>query len=78
MRTGSRLLLAIAGAAMLTACRQDMHNQPKYRGLRESAFFADGSSARPLIEGTDPQFERGRTFEFLKTLGAKEINEVHA
>lgn len=30
------------------------------------------------IEGTDPQFERGRTFEFLKTLGAKEINEVHA
>jgi mono/diheme cytochrome c family protein len=29
-----------------------MHNQPKYRGLRPSAFFADGSSARPLIEGT--------------------------
>jgi mono/diheme cytochrome c family protein len=52
MRTGSRLLLAIAGAAMLTACRQDMHNQPKYRGLRSSTFFADGSSARPLIEGT--------------------------
>jgi mono/diheme cytochrome c family protein len=52
MRTGSRLLLAIAGAAMLTACRQDMHNQPKYRGLRASAFFADGSSARPLVEGT--------------------------
>ena len=33
-------------------CRQDMHNQPKYRGLRASAFFADGSSARPLVEGT--------------------------
>jgi mono/diheme cytochrome c family protein len=29
-----------------------MHNQPKYRGLRASAFFADGSSARPLVEGT--------------------------
>jgi mono/diheme cytochrome c family protein len=29
-----------------------MHNQPKYRGLRPSAFFADGSSARPLVEGT--------------------------
>ncbi|MEO7270717.1 MAG: cytochrome c [Vicinamibacterales bacterium] len=52
MRPGSRLLLAIAGAALLTACRQDMHNQPKYRGLRASSFFADGSSARPLIEGT--------------------------
>ncbi len=35
-----------------SACRQDMHNQPKYRGLRASAFFADGSSARPLVEGT--------------------------
>ena len=34
------------------ACRQDMHNQPKYRGLRPSTFFADGSSARPLVEGT--------------------------
>jgi len=33
-------------------CRQDMHNQPKYRGLRPSTFFANGSSARPLVEGT--------------------------
>jgi mono/diheme cytochrome c family protein len=29
-----------------------MHDQPKYRGLRASTFFADGSSARPLVEGT--------------------------
>jgi mono/diheme cytochrome c family protein len=36
----------------ITACRQDMHNQPKYRGLRASTFFANGSSARPLVEGT--------------------------
>jgi mono/diheme cytochrome c family protein len=35
-----------------TACRQDMHNQPKYKGLRPSALFANGSSARPLVEGT--------------------------
>ena len=35
-----------------SACRQDMHNQPKYRPLRATAFFADGSSARPLVEGT--------------------------
>ena len=34
------------------ACRQDMHNQPKYRGLRGTAFFTDGGSARPLVEGT--------------------------
>ncbi len=36
----------------LSGCRQDMHNQPKYRGLRASTFFADRSSARPLVEGT--------------------------
>ena len=29
-----------------------MHNQPKYRALRASTFFADGSSARPIVEGT--------------------------
>lgn len=39
-------LLFVAG------CRQDMHNQPKYRPLRPSTLFADGSSARPLVEGT--------------------------
>src|SRR5512141_2044749 len=43
------LSLCLAAAA---GCRQDMHNQPKYRGLRASTFFADGSSARPLVEGT--------------------------
>jgi mono/diheme cytochrome c family protein len=29
-----------------------MHNQPKYRPLREAQLFADGASARPLVEGT--------------------------
>jgi mono/diheme cytochrome c family protein len=44
--------LVVMACALLGACRQDMHNQPKYRGLRPSTFFADGSSARPLVEGT--------------------------
>jgi len=29
-----------------------MHDQPKYIPLRESTFFADSRSARPLVEGT--------------------------
>jgi mono/diheme cytochrome c family protein len=29
-----------------------MHNQPKYRPLRPSTLFADGSSARQPVEGT--------------------------
>jgi mono/diheme cytochrome c family protein len=40
-------ILALAGG-----CRQDMHDQPKYRPLRESELFADKRSARPLVEGT--------------------------
>lgn len=41
--------LALVGAA---ACRQDMHDQPKYEPLEASAMFPDGQSARPFVEGT--------------------------
>jgi mono/diheme cytochrome c family protein len=35
-----------------SACRQDMHDQPKYVPLRQSSFFGDERSARPLVAGT--------------------------
>ena len=43
-----------AAFCLVTAagCRQDMHNQPKYIPLRDSVFFKDGSSARPLPDDT--------------------------
>jgi hypothetical protein len=44
--------LVLAGAAALSGCRQDMHNQPKYIPYRPSEFFADGSSARQPVLGT--------------------------
>ena len=47
----SPVLLLLA----LTACRQDMHDQPKYIPLRQSDFFADGRSERQIIEGTIPR-----------------------
>jgi len=43
--------MAVLGLS-LTGCRQDMHDQPKYKYLRPSEFFADGRSARPLVENT--------------------------
>jgi mono/diheme cytochrome c family protein len=35
-----------------SACRQDMHDQPKLIPLRQSTFFADQRSARPPVAGT--------------------------
>jgi mono/diheme cytochrome c family protein len=43
---GAVLLLALAG------CRNDMHDQPRYKPLAESDFFSDHRAARPAIEGT--------------------------
>jgi hypothetical protein len=42
----------VSAALVLSGCRQDMHDQPKYIPLRESTFFTDARSARPLLEGT--------------------------
>ena len=39
-------------SAAVSGCRQDMHNSPKAIPLRESVFFKNASSARPLVEGT--------------------------
>jgi mono/diheme cytochrome c family protein len=50
-RTG--LLAFVASVVlMLSACRQDMHNQPKYITYRSSEFFADGLSERQPVVGT--------------------------
>lgn len=50
--TLGKLAGVLAVLTVVAGCRQDMHNQPKYRPLRASTFFEDGSSARPLVEGT--------------------------
>jgi mono/diheme cytochrome c family protein len=47
------LTLFVAGAG--TACRQDMHDAPRYDPYEDSAVFAKGSSAQPLVAGTVPR-----------------------
>lgn len=49
--TPLRVLCLLCGL-FLAGCRQDMHDQPKYRPFRKSDFFGDGRSARPLVSGT--------------------------
>lgn len=69
MNRGSVLLSLVLGAASLAGCRQDMHDQPKYKPLAASTFFRDGRSARPLVEDTvarghldeDTEFYAGKT-----------------
>jgi mono/diheme cytochrome c family protein len=52
LRIDWRLATVALALAAATACRQDMHDQPKYIPLRPSDFFGDGRSERPLIDGT--------------------------
>ena len=48
-----RQIFVVGTLAMaLTACRQDMHDAPRYNPLRPSVFFSNGSSARPLLANT--------------------------
>jgi mono/diheme cytochrome c family protein len=47
-----RVALCAAWVFLASGCRQDMHDQPKYVPLRESTFFTDSRSARPVVEGT--------------------------
>ena len=44
--------LGLLAISLLAGCRQDMHDQPRYKPLAQSDFFADLRSARPPVEGT--------------------------
>jgi len=49
-----RVLVMLCAAAGLAAsgCNQMMNDEPRYKPLAASDFFADGQSARPKVEGT--------------------------
>ena len=45
----------LALAMFLGGCRRDMQDQPKYKPLHESDFFADHRSERPMVDDTVPR-----------------------
>jgi mono/diheme cytochrome c family protein len=52
---GIRNSVAVAVMAMsasLMSCRQDMHDQPKFKGYRGTSFYPDKRSVRPVVEDT--------------------------
>jgi mono/diheme cytochrome c family protein len=61
------LILLVLAAVGSNACRQDMHDQPKYRPLRpveQVGTINDGRSARPAIEGTVARGDLREDVEF--------------
>ena len=52
MNAGLKIAL-LAGAFLVgTACRQDMHDQPRYRNLSASDYYSDGRGSRPAVPNT--------------------------
>ena len=68
-------LLAGLLLTTLAGCRQEMYDQPKYKTLGESSFYADRRASRPLPEGTvargwlraDPRLSEGKDGRVLAT-----------
>ncbi|HYG80524.1 MAG TPA: cytochrome c [Pyrinomonadaceae bacterium] len=48
------LLLTVC-CLLLSGCRQDMQDQPRYEPYEASGFFSDGLSSRRPVEGTVPR-----------------------
>jgi hypothetical protein len=62
------LLLAILSTS---ACRLDMHIQPRYNPLAKSDFFPDQRAARPLVDGTVARGdERADTYFYTGKIGS--------
>jgi mono/diheme cytochrome c family protein len=68
LRPSSGLLAGVALLGLSAGCRQDMHDQPRYKPYAQSSFFGDDRSERPLVPGTvarsmlrdDPVFYTGK------------------
>lgn len=52
MRRNALALLVVVAGVTLAACRQDMHDAPRYEPLEASTFFANGSGSRTPVANT--------------------------
>jgi mono/diheme cytochrome c family protein len=72
-----RAALAVLAAVLAAGCRQDMHDQPKFRGNRATSFFPDRRSMRPVVEDT---VARGQLYEneafYTGKTGGKPVAEL--
>jgi len=47
-----RRRVLVVGLLVVAGCRQDMHDQAKYKPYQPSQFFSDGRASRPLVADT--------------------------
>lgn len=60
---------------LLGACRRDMQDQPKYKPLHESDFFADHRSERPMVDDTVPRgYLRTDLARYAGKIGGVDVN----
>lgn len=52
MKSRLNLGAVLLAGLLCVACRDDMHDEPRYKPLAATQFFGDGRSARPEIEDT--------------------------
>lgn len=65
----TKFFLIALSVVVLAGCRQDMHDQPKYRPYAYSSFWNDARSVRPKVDNTiargqlklDTALHRGKT-----------------
>jgi len=71
-------ILILTGTLLLPllGCRDDMHNQPRYKPLAETDFFSDHRSARGQVDGTVPRgYLRIDEARYTGKIGGEEIDQ---
>jgi mono/diheme cytochrome c family protein len=69
------ILLILAALTLTSACRIDMHVQPRQNPLARSDFYPDQRSARPPVEGTVARGDlRADTYFYTGKIGANPGN----
>lgn len=69
----------VAIASLGAACRQDMHQAPRYDPLEKSDFFADQRASRPLVANTVARgFLRDDTVFYTGKLDGQPVEEIPA
>lgn len=67
--------VVLLGALAMFGCRQDMHDQPRYRLNSASDFWSDRRAARPAIQGTVARGQlRTDSLYFTGTIQGKEVD----